>query len=233
MFPLRDENPSFQFPFLVILIIVTNVIVFILETASNAPEEFINKFAVIPAVVLGKATVPGNLGWLTLITSLFLHANLVHLIINMYFLWLFGDNIEWLTGRDRFLLFYFLCGMSGNLLHIFLYPDSSIPAIGASGAISGVMGAYVLTYPFARIWTLITFFFFWRIVPVSALFYVGIWAVLQFVYGFQLLGTGEPGGIGYWAHIGGFLCGLLLGLLFRRRERIVFSRPSVGWRRSY
>ncbi|MHA2609929.1 MAG: rhomboid family intramembrane serine protease [bacterium JZ-2024 1] len=233
MFPLRDENPSYQFPILVILLIVANVAVFLLQVMSNSPEEFINKFAVVPAVILGKVEMPGNLGWITLFTSLFLHANIWHLIVNMYFLWLFGDNIEWILGRGRFLLFYFLCGIAGSFLHIFLYPDSTIPAIGASGAISGVMGAYVLTYPFARIWTLIPLFFLWRIIPVSALFYIGLWAILQLVSGFQFLGAGETGGVGYWAHIGGFLCGLFLGFVWRRKERIVYARPDVGWRRRF
>jgi len=221
MFPLRDENPSYQFPLVVIALIVVNGIVFMLEASAPNMEQVFYIYGTIPAVITGKQAVEGNLGVWTLFTSMFLHGNLWHLVGNMYFLWLFGDNIEWVMGRFRFLLFYLTCGLIAGGVHVLMSPSSSLPSVGASGAIAGVMGLYLVTYPSARILTLMTFFYYWRVVTVPAAFWLGFWFLFQILGGVMLFGLPETGGIAYWAHIGGFVAGILVGIPLRFRERII------------
>lgn len=221
MFPLRDENPSYQFPLVVITLIVVNAVIFILEAAAPNMEQIFYIYGTIPAVVTGKQVVAGNLGVWTLFTSMFLHGNLWHLVGNMYFLWLFGDNIEWVMGHFRFLLFYLLCGLLAGGVQVAFSPSSTLPAVGASGAIAGVMGLYLVTYPSARILTLVTTFYFWRVVAFPAVLWLGFWFLLQIFGGVMLFGLPEAGSIAYWAHIGGFVSGIVLGIPLRYRERII------------
>jgi membrane associated rhomboid family serine protease len=144
---------------------------------------------------------------------MFLHAGFLHIAGNMLFLWIFGDNVEDFFGHFTYLLFYLVCGIGAGLLHIFFNLGSTVPALGASGAISGVMGAYMLLYPRERILTLVFIF----LVPIPAVFILGYWFLLQFLSGINALGGGASGGVAVWAHVGGFLLGMLLTALARRR----------------
>lgn len=155
---------------------------------------------------------------------MFLHGGWMHLIGNMWMLWIFGDNVEDRLGHGRYLLFYVLCGLAASWTHILLHPNSTVPAIGASGAISGVMGAYLLLFPRARVITLFPLFFIPYFLELPAIVYLGAWFLMQLFSGaFSILAPGEGGGIAWWAHVGGFLAGALLGPPMRRRRR--YYRP--------
>jgi membrane associated rhomboid family serine protease len=177
--------------------------------ASPSIDSIASKYGLIPGVVLHGSQV------YTFLTSMFLHADIIHLGGNMLFLYVFGDNVEDTFGHGRYLIFYLISGIAASLLHIFSFPDSTIPTIGASGAIAGVLGAYLILYPRARILTLV--FAFWiTIVAIPAVVFLGLWFVYQFLYG-TIAGAG--GGIAYWAHIGGFVAGMLFGVAWRGRRR--------------
>jgi len=214
--PLKDSNPSRSYPFVNISLIVANVAVFLYQF-TLPPYEFKMFF-------LSNATVParipsffaGHLGWeaafFPLFTSMFLHAGLLHLAGNMLFLWIFGDNVEDFFGHLTYLFFYAVCGLGAGLLHVLFNLDSAVPALGASGAISGVMGAYMLLYPRERILTLVFIF----LVPIPAVFILGYWFLLQFLSGINALGASVSGGVAVWAHVGGFVLGMFLTALARR-----------------
>ncbi|MDH5405989.1 MAG: rhomboid family intramembrane serine protease [Candidatus Aminicenantes bacterium] len=217
MIPLKDENPSFSFPMLTVGIIGANVMVFIYQLSLGeglplfiyrmglVPYEFIRMTDLPPATFI---PIP-----LTLLTSIFLHGGLLHLAGNMLYLWIFGDNIEDSMGHLRFLIFYILCGAIASLLHILVNPNSKVPTIGASGAISGVLGAYLVLYPRARVVTLLFFFYLIRIVRLPAMFFLGVWFL------WQLMSAGlGGGGVAWFAHIGGFAGGVALVKLFARRR---------------
>ena len=165
---------------------------------------------------------PGGLGWPTLFTSMFSHGSWMHLISNCWMLWIFGDNIEDSMGHLRFLAFFVLTGLIAAGAHTFMSPDSSIPMVGASGAISGIMGAYFILYPKARIKTLVVFFYFIRIMPIPAWVFLGIWIAMQFL-GLGAAAAGDGGGIAYAAHLGGLFAGLGLVFLFRK------TKPATAW----
>ena len=165
----------------------------------------------IPAFLTGHASF--EVAFLPLVTSMFLHANFWHLAGNMLFLWIFGDNVEDFFGHVAYLLFYLFCGIGAGLLHVLFNLHSNIPAVGASGAISGVMGAYMLLYPRARILTLVFIF----PLPIPAVVFLGLWYVLQFLAGLSTIGANVTGGVAVWAHVGGFLLGMLLTSMARRR----------------
>ena len=218
MIPIRDENPARSFPLITIGLIAVNVAVFIYQFTLPDPDlhRFIAGFGLIPAELLGRApqihaALPGAL---TPLTSQFLHGGIFHLLGNMLYLWIFGNNIEDLLGHARFLLFYLLCGTLAAAAHIILNPYSTLPMVGASGAIAGVLGAYLISFPRARITVLIFVFFFITTTQVPALVVLGIWFVMQFFYVFGDLGSGGSN-IAYMAHIGGFLAGLWLVKKFR------------------
>ena len=205
MFPLYDAYriPGKK-PRMTIFLIGLNVALF-LFSLSNL-EEFIYKFGLIPARVFQGEALFG------LVSSMFFHAGFGHLLGNMWFLWVFGDNLERRLGKIRFLLFYILCGIFSSLIYLFLSPEKSIPAIGASGAISGVLGGYLVLFPRHRIVSLVPIFFFIQLIAVPALIFIGIW----FLY--QLLYIGTQTMIAYWAHIGGFIAGIFLIRLFARNR---------------
>jgi membrane associated rhomboid family serine protease len=215
--PLKDTNPSRSFPIVNISLIVSNVAVFLyqLTLPPNALKVFVLSNATVPARI--PSFLAGHLGFetafLPLLTSLFLHAGLLHLGGNMLFLWIFGDNVEDFFGHLTYLFFYLVCGIGAGLLHVFFNLTSSLPALGASGAISGVMGAYMLLYPRERILTLVFIF----LVPIPAVFILGYWFLLQFLSGVQALGGTASGGVAVWAHVGGFLLGMFLTALARRK----------------
>ncbi|MBI1860899.1 MAG: rhomboid family intramembrane serine protease [Deltaproteobacteria bacterium] len=205
MFPLGDENPTRSRPFFLYTIIVINVLVFGREILlGKAAEAFIHDYAIIPwnasHHAIGTAIPP----FLTLFTSMFLHGGFGHILGNLWFLYLFGDNIEDTIGHFRFLIFYLVCGMAAGLLQIFLDPSSQMPVIGASGAISGVLGGYILLFPRIRIRTLIVLGFFFDVVRIPAVFFLGLWFLMQALGLF-----GPQTGVAFGAHIGGFVVGML------------------------
>ncbi|NEO14215.1 MULTISPECIES: rhomboid family intramembrane serine protease [unclassified Moorena] len=222
MVPLRDENPITITPYITILLIIINILVFIYELSLNKPEldTFFRLYAVVPRELTASfegfpvgQPVPEPL---TLITSQFLHAGFLHVGSNMLFLWIFGNNIEEKLGGIRFLIFYLTCGALAALAQWFFSALSPIPALGASGAIAGVMGAYILRFPNAKILTLVPLFFIFFVARIPAVFYLGFWFLQQAFNGIASLGAQaqvgmEGGGIAYWAHAGGFVFGAILG----------------------
>ncbi len=221
MIPIGDDVPGERFPFLTYLLIGLNLLVFLFQL-SLPPEglrALIFTWGVIPRDVAAWGNDPRVL--LTLVTSLFLHGGWFHLIGNMLYLWIFGNNVEDRMGHVGFLLFYLLCGIAASLTEELLKPDSALPTIGASGAIAGVLGAYFLLYPKARVILLVpVFLFFFFTVQVPAVVVLGFWFVLQLFSGVAQLGVyTESGGVAYWAHAGGFVAGMVLMPFFRCRRR--------------
>jgi membrane associated rhomboid family serine protease len=221
MIPLKDRNPTKLVPFVNVALIAINVVVFAYELAQGeAIGSFIERFAVIPAEITGALEHPSFAlrPFEGLFTSMFLHAGWLHLGGNMLFLWVFGDNIEDKLGHLRYLFFYLICGLISSGVYIYVDPHSAIPTIGASGAISGVLGAYTLLFPKARVLTVIPIFIFLQFVELPALLVLGFWFVLQFFSGLASLGyqAARAGGVAWWAHIGGFVAGLILVLPMRK-----------------
>jgi membrane associated rhomboid family serine protease len=219
MIPLRDVIPSRTTPVVTIAIIVVNALVFLREF-SLGPEanEFIIAYGLIPAAF----------SWATLLTSMFVHGGFLHFAGNMLYLWIFGDNVEDRMGHGRFLTFYLLCGTAAALAQTIMSPDSVVPMVGASGAIAGVMGAYFVMYPHSRIVTLVPIFLFIQLIEIPAIFFLGIWFLMQFLSGVGSIATAagrQPaGGVAFWAHVAGFVAGVGGVFLFRRPER-----QSVDW----
>ena len=210
MIPLRDIIPSRTTPIVTISLIVANVLVFLYELSlGSAVDDFTLYFGLVPAAF----------SWVAVFTSMFLHGGLFHVAGNMLYLWIFGDNVEDRMGHGRFLVFYLLCGTAAALAQTITAPDSVVPMVGASGAIAGVMGAYFVLYPKSRIVTLVTLVFFFQVIEVPAIYFLGIWFVMQFLSGVGSIGTAATGGVAVWAHVGGFLAGLSGVIVFRRPER--------------
>jgi membrane associated rhomboid family serine protease len=229
MIPLRDDNPTRTTPFLTVGLIAANALVFLyqLSLPPRAAKLFVYQFAMIPAVVFGTDQLPASVAaippTLTLFTSMFLHGGFMHLAGNMLYLWIFGNNIEDAMGHARFLVFYLVCGLLASLSHAFTNLGSEIPSLGASGAISGVLGAYLLLYPRARVLVLIPLWIFMRLMYVPAAFALGIWFLMQLLSG-GLSGS-QGGGVAWWAHIGGFVAGMALVGLFKQRSVRFFNPP--------
>ncbi len=226
MIPYRDDVPSRTLPLMTILLIVANVLVFVYQLSLPAPrlQAFIQFNGFVPARLGGLAQHPVDTVAITarsLLGSQFLHGGWLHLIGNMLYLWVFGDNVEDRMGPLRFLGFYLLCGVLAGLAHLIANPGSPVPAIGASGAVAGVLGAYLLCHPFARISTIIPLFLFWPVVELPAILVLGSWFVVQLFNGAAAIGvSAETSGVAWWAHVGGFLAGLaLLGRFERLRAR--------------
>jgi membrane associated rhomboid family serine protease len=239
MIPLKDDVPSHSLPFVTVALIGLNVLAFLYQLSlgldargpgAGAAEAFVFEFGVIPCRLT--QACPGALvrvaddfphPWVTIVTSMFLHGGMLHIGGNMLYLWIFGDNVEDTLGHGRFLLFYLVSGVAAALGQTLVSPTSSVPMIGASGAVSGVLGAYLLLFPHATILTLVTFGFFIKFLHVPALIVLGFWIVLQLINGYitvsaQSMGRGESGGVAWFAHIGGFLAGMLLLFLLRPRQ---------------
>ncbi len=212
--PLKDENPTQRFPVVTVVLITLNVLVFLYQIFSPQGLQYsIYRMGAIPYEITHFTTIsqlPRISPPLTLLTSLFLHGSFLHLFGNMLYLWIFGNNIEDFLGPFRYILFYLLSGLGASLVHIIFHPSSMIPMIGASGAIAGVLGAYFLLYPGARVITLV---FFW-ILPVPAFFILGLWFVAQ------VMNIGIGGGVAWFAHVGGFLIGVALIRIYVKRRRI-------------
>lgn len=222
MIPLRDSQPSFSRPTVTISLIAVNTAVFFFQFSLDRFS--LNHF------ILTYGLVPGDLSLTTLVTSMFLHGGWLHLIGNMWFLWIYGDNVEDLLGHGRFLLFYLLCGVAAGVAHVALNLDSRVPTVGASGAIAGVMGAYLVKFPRSRIVTLVPIFFFLTTIEIPASLILVYWFVVQFFSGFGSIGYSNmsQGGVAWFAHVGGFLAGAALVLVMAPRERYR-RRPDVIW----
>lgn len=224
MIPLRDTIPAERIAWVTRGLLVANIAAFLLELGQGAAlEPFIYQFGVVPAHWMVSST-SDLLDWprlfLTLVTSQFLHGGLFHLGSNMLYLWIFADNVEDRVGHARFLLLYLASGIAAAVTQVLLTPRSAIPMVGASGAIAGVLGAYLLLFPSSRIVTLIPLGLFWERVELPAVVFLGIWFLLQWFQGLSAIGqVADVGGVAFWAHIGGFLSGLLGILLIRPRRR--------------
>jgi len=224
MIPLKDTIPSERYPIITILLIVVNVSLFFYEISlGQYLPEFVKLAGVVPARFFDSrlyVSQPAAERYFPIFTSLFLHGGWFHLVSNMLYLWVFADNIEDRLGHFRFPIFYLLCGFGASLAHIFANPTSSVPSIGASGAIAGVLGAYFILYPKSRVITLVPVFFFLQIVEIPAFIFLGIWFVMQFLNGVLTLGLGtaQTGGVAWWAHIGGFLSGIVFILLLKGKK---------------
>ena len=227
MFPLKDENPTKRRPILTYALIIINIAIFAGALLTGTFDQVNQEFGMKPKEVLAGQNLH------TLFTSMFLHGGVLHILFNMWYLWIFGDNIEDVLGRKRFILFYLGVGLVASFAHAFSDPGSMIPTIGASGAIAGVLGAYMLLYPWARVHTAIIFFFIIHLVMIPAAVMIGFWFVLQVISASVLWAAGATAGVAYWAHIGGFLAGMLLilpvwvKLRKRGRARYVYT---LRWR---
>lgn len=207
--PLGDDVYRSTFPFFVICIILINTAIHFYQVFGVEDiEAFIMQYARIPSRIL-----EGE-GYFTFISAMFIHGDWLHLIGNMYFFWIFADNMEDALGHFRFVIFYFLCGFCGGLLHIAFYSSSGIPSIGASGAISGIMGGYFVLYPHAKIGTLLIS----TVIGIPAYIYLGVWIAFQILYGSIYLSMGVTGGVGWLAHIGGFVSGALMAWFYKKRK---------------
>ena len=223
--PLKDLNPRRHYPFINTALILANIAAFIYELSlpPHAFQAFVTANAIVPARFYSWLTghAPFEAAFLPLLTSMFLHSGFVivagiplplHLAGNMLFLWIFGDNVEDFYGHFVYLFFYLLCGVGAGIIHVLFNFTSTVPALGASGAISGVMGAYAVLYPRSRVLTLVLIF----LVPIPAVVVLGYWFVLQFLSGISSFGVRTAGGVAVWAHVGGFLLGLILTLAVKR-----------------
>jgi len=223
MIPLRDDNPTRTFAFVTVAIIALNAVVFWHElTFPNAVRAgaFFERFALTPAEV---AHAPSSHAYLTVLTSMFLHGGWLHIVGNMWFLWIFGNNIEDSVGHFRFVLFYLLCGIAAAAAQVAISPDSTTPMLGASGAISGVLGAYLLLFPRARVLVLFPIWIFWRVFEVPAVLMLIFWFGLQLISGLAVRGANVTGGVAFWAHVGGFIAGMLLIVPFKKRRVRLFQ----------
>jgi membrane associated rhomboid family serine protease len=222
--PLHDDNPTYSASYVVYGLIALNVVIFLYELSLSEPalEQFFRAWAIVPRELT--ASFEGGVGagppeWMTLFSSQFLHGGFLHIAGNMLYLWIFGNNVEDRLGHAKFLVFYLACGALAGLAQWFFSSGSNIPSLGASGAIAGVMGAYIIRFPQARILTLIPLFIIWTTIRIPAVFFLGFWFVQQALYGIASLDAPanvgmEGGGIAYWAHAGGFVFGFILGPLF-------------------
>jgi len=243
VFPLRDDNPTLRTSVVTFTIIALNVVAWLLvQGAGSDPwlAESVCRLGVIPGELLG--TVPagtvvplgahaacriqGTPQWITLLTSMFMHGGWLHLVGNMWFLVVFGDNVEDSMGRGRFLVFYLLCGLVAALSQVFAESHSALPMVGASGAIGGVMGAYAILYPRAPVHMLVIIFFYFTRIVVPAYFMLGYWFLIQLFSGVVSLG-GSGAGTAFWAHTGGFFTGLALSFVFRNPELVAAHRQKL------
>lgn len=214
MIPLRDVIPSRTTPFVTVALIVANALAFLYQAALPRGQ--------FEAFILNWGFVPADFSVVTLLTSMFLHGGWLHFLGNMLYLWIFGDNVEDRFGHGRYLVFYLLCGAFAALAQSLTAPTSTVPMVGASGAIAGVLGAYLVMFPHSRVLTLVPIFFFIQIVEVPATILLGLWFVLQLLSGIGSLSVARGsniGGVAFWAHAAGFVSGVVLVWLFRRRER--------------
>ncbi len=220
MIPFKDDNPTSRFPFFTILIIALNCLVFIVELVHPGGMHYLlYSYGVIPRNILSFGDTQPVPPVVTVFTSMFLHGGLLHIGGNMLYLWIFGNNVEDRLGHLRFLLFYLVSGAIAAYAHSISSPSSPIPMVGASGAVAGILGAYLLLYPHARVHTLIFFGFFIQVIRVPAIVVIGFWGIIQILNGILSKGVVSQGGVAWFAHIGGFLFGLLTIRLWLPKRR--------------
>ena len=233
MFPIGDSDVEGAGPGVItIALVALNTILFVVEITVFRPglREFFNQYGVVPAQVLQGEQL------YSFVTSMFLHGGWFHLISNMVFLWIFGDNVEAALGKLLYPAFYLLGGVAASLTHVVVSPNSSLPSVGASGAIGAILGAYVVMFPRSRVRVLLLFGYFLVVRRVTAVLFLGIWFVMQFFSGVASLGaeTAQTGGVAVWAHVGGFAFGVLMGLLFRGRAKdLTLERTDQRRRRGH
>ncbi len=212
MIPLRSTERVYSPGVVTISLIIANILIFLYE--SSLDPDLLNVF------IARHGVVPDRLHFSTLLTSMFLHGGWFHVIGNMWFLWIYGRNVEDIMGSSRFAIFYILCGLAAALVHVFFNPFSRVPTVGASGAIAGVMGGYLIKFPRARIITLVPIFFFITTLEVPAVLLLVYWFIIQFFSGFMTIGYSQvsQGGVAWFAHVGGFVAGMLLVSVLARRK---------------
>ena len=224
--PLKDLNPRRTYHIVNTTLILANVAVFLYQYSlpPHAFKLFMTTYATVPARFPAwlSGHAPAEAAFVPLLTSMFLHSGILHIAGNMLFLWIFGDNVEDFYGHFTYLFFYLLCGIGSGLLHVIFNMSSAVPALGASGAISGVMGAYLILYPRSQILTLVFIF----LVPIPAVIILGLWFIMQFLSAFSSLGSVASGGVAWWAHVGGFLLGMFITTMTRGHQR------SARWQSS-
>ena len=253
MLPLKDNVPTRSFPAVAVALIAVNVVIYLYEfflwfdpATAGRPSlgaqlygQFVVEFGLVPCrfgdicpprldTTLAGAPAPA----LTIFTSMFVHGGLLHVGGNMLYLWIFGKSVEDSMGHRRFLVFYLVCGLAAAAAQYLQNPSSAIPMVGASGAVAGTLGAYLLLHPRARIWTLVIFGFFVRMIPVPALVVLGFWVILQFANSVFTFGRGDTGGVAFLAHLGGFVAGLVLIGVFRRPQ-VRRRRPIIVRRQGH
>ena len=225
MIPLKDDNPTSGKPIVTYLIISCCILIFLIQLTSQSYKtgQLFYSYGLIPSVLMGNNQLPMDLyavpAWITIFTSMFMHGGFMHLAGNMLYMWIFADNIEDDLGKNRFLIFYLLAGVGAGMTQVLMDTYSEIPMVGASGAIGGVLGAYLINYPNAKVLVLIPFGFFSQLIKIRALYVLGFWFILQFI--------SSGGGIAYAAHIGGFISGIILILFFNKKvKRINKSKKN-------
>ena len=232
MIPLKDDNPTGGKPVVTYFIIALCVLIFLIEIGSQSYRtgELFYSYGLIPSVLMGYNQLPQDLyvlpAYLTIFSSMFMHGGFMHLIGNMLYMWIFADNIEDELGPKKFIIFYLLSGIGAAAAQVFMDTSSQIPMVGASGAIGGVLGAYLINHPNAKVLVLIPFGFFSQLIKIRALYVLGFWFILQFINSSMM--SSQSGGVAYAAHIGGFVSGLILILFFNKktkRKRKIIKGP--------
>jgi membrane associated rhomboid family serine protease len=241
MFPIRDENPQLKIPFVTFAIIALNAAAWIFFQGLGSDPALtwsVCRLGLIPGDLLGNIELPrgsqllcpidGQGTWLTVLSSMFMHGSWIHIVGNMWFMWIFGGNVEDSMGHTRFAIFYVLCGIAAAAAQIIANPSSAVPMVGASGAIGGVMGAYIMLYPRVHVHMLLILGFYITTFAVPAVFMLGYWIIVQVLGGMMSVGA-SGGGVAFWAHVGGFAAGAVLILLFKD-NRLLDKHPYHGWR---
>jgi membrane associated rhomboid family serine protease len=218
LIPIKDDNPHVLTPWFNYGLLLCNAAVFLYQISQPDVDTFVHAYGAIPADIMQGAHLS------SLFTAMFLHGGWMHLLGNMLYLWIFGDNIEGLMGHGRYLVFYLLCGVAATMSHIAMMPSSEEPMIGASGAISGVLGAYLVKFPRARVLILVPIIFFLTTFRIPALFVLGFWFLTQLTNGLGIFADISQDNVAWFAHIGGFVTGVLLVKLFERRQNLALFR---------
>ena len=227
MLPLKDELSTRRFPVINYILIALNILAFIYQYSLGPRiNALVEQYALIPAQVTSGLSLDD---FVRMLTSMFMHGSIAHIGGNLLYLWIFGDNVEDAMGSGRYLLFYLMGGFCASAAHILTNPYSQVPTVGASGAIAAVLGAYLVLYPQSRVLTLITFGIFIRLTMVPAVLVLGLWFVYQLILGLLTIGSADMGGVAFWAHIGGFVIGMVGAKIFSRRVR----HPDYRQRRTF
>ena len=228
MIPLKDDNPTSGRPIVTYFLISICVVIFLMQLGSESYRtgQLFYSYGLIPSVLMGHDQLPIDLyvvpAYMTIFSSMFMHGGFMHLIGNMLYMWIFADNIEDSLGPTNFIIFYFLSGVGAAMAQVLADTSSQIPMVGASGAIGGVLGAYIINYPKAKVLVLIPFGFFSQLIKIKALYVLGFWFVLQFINSIMM--SSQGGGVAYAAHIGGFVSGMILILFFNKKRKTKIIR---------